>query len=909
MFRKLILASAVSLAMLPGVSWSLGLGGIRSQTALNEPFSGEIDLYDVKPDELDTVKAVLAPPAEFAKVGSDRPHFLTKLRFSSQVTAAGNAVIRVESQEPIREPYLDFLVEITWPKGRIVKGFTVLLDPPVTLSRTAPRVSPPRSVNRGPSYSAAASSPAAPRNATGYPLRYGPVRSGTGLWRVARAVAPSGATVQQTAMALYRSNQDAFIRGNINKLKLGAELEIPTPDELFALDSRAAEREFSRALRGGRVMATPITDISRARQAPARLEIAAAPAPAPVARQPEQAAATPQENGMGAEPEFGAIQRELLIVQESTESTRQEAEELRSRVRELETQLIDIKTLLELRNEQLAQLQSARPAQLDQTAAEVLDIPPDFTVTESEPTVESMPEPELVAELEPELTTEAEPELQPAQESEQITAEVPVDGGDTAVEPPPTVLEVQDEPKVVEAVAASQSSGPGTDTQRPDSVEVPSPPPADKSFLESLSATTLGTAVGIPALLALFGFWALRRRKKVKDDEPRLEGFTGEEASPAEIVASQERDAMSEQPESMPSPLVDSADASSLGSTLSSDFGDLDGDTEEAEILSEVDVYIAFGRYREAENLLNEEIKASPGRMDLRFKLAEVYHATSNAGAFDVLRTELREAGAEDIYPDQWQQLDRFSEELARAGAPAGKSSVVAFRSPSSRVPEGTETTQTLPGSLSQEPNTSEMTTEFELSDLVDGDSLLSEEPFVQRDASDTVSARGGERAEEGAAHGLVVEKADSGGMDSTLEEAERESVTKGGPSSVFDSRFDDLSDLDFHSDQELGAFLPPEPAVPPSLGDSAPAGDGGALDSTHEGAFSKDTTGEEDVFSSQWEMDSGLWDEVATKIDLARAYMEMEDPDAARVILEEVIAEGNEEQKGEAQEMLSRLK
>ena len=133
--RRLNWISALSLALLPALAGALGLGGIRGESALNEPFLGRIELNGVAPEELDGVKVFLAPEAEFTKAGSPRSDFLTGLIFVPEVSPEGKVQVRVTSTKPIREPYLDFLVEVTWPKGRLVKGYTVLLDPPTTLHR------------------------------------------------------------------------------------------------------------------------------------------------------------------------------------------------------------------------------------------------------------------------------------------------------------------------------------------------------------------------------------------------------------------------------------------------------------------------------------------------------------------------------------------------------------------------------------------------------------------------------------------------------------------------------------------------------------------------------------------------------------------------------------------------------
>ncbi len=386
--RLPLMGSALALALAVGDVHALGLGGLRVQSALNQPFVGEIALLDVKPDELDTVKVQIASAEEFGKAGAERYHYLSRLRFSPQISPRGETVIRVSSREPVREPYMDFLLEVTWPKGRLVKGYTVLLDPPVTDGRRPSRIERPVVEPRGVAAAARADTgsgaaapapaprqrqappppavqpappppavqpapiPAALAGATGgFPMRIGPVPRGAGLWRLSTKNAPAGATVAQTAMALYRNSQDAFVGGDINRLRVGKTLVIPNAAELFALGPGAAEREFKAALRGQKVRRSPIADPTPPGPAgESRLTIAgAAPeAPAPGALTAPAATEVPE-----------TVEQELLLVREAGESTRQETAELRDRIRELESQLGEIQQLLKLRNAELARIQGA----------------------------------------------------------------------------------------------------------------------------------------------------------------------------------------------------------------------------------------------------------------------------------------------------------------------------------------------------------------------------------------------------------------------------------------------------------------------------------------------------------------------------------------------------------------------
>lgn len=128
---------AVLSALLISDAWALGLGPIQVHSALNQPFAAEIELSDVQPDELDTVKVRLADESDFRKVGIALHHFLTGLRFNPGVSQQGRPVIRVTSNAPIREPYIGFVLEVNWPKGRFVREYAVHLNTPANVRMTA----------------------------------------------------------------------------------------------------------------------------------------------------------------------------------------------------------------------------------------------------------------------------------------------------------------------------------------------------------------------------------------------------------------------------------------------------------------------------------------------------------------------------------------------------------------------------------------------------------------------------------------------------------------------------------------------------------------------------------------------------------------------------------------------------
>ena len=144
MARKLASAVALITMAVSATVFALGLGDINTGSALNQAFEAEVELLSVDPAELDGVRVRLASPEDFERAGVERPFFLADLKFIPQLNAAGKTVIRVHSDKPIREPFLNFLVEVQWPKGKLVREYTVLLDPPTTLDRRPSRVARPQ---------------------------------------------------------------------------------------------------------------------------------------------------------------------------------------------------------------------------------------------------------------------------------------------------------------------------------------------------------------------------------------------------------------------------------------------------------------------------------------------------------------------------------------------------------------------------------------------------------------------------------------------------------------------------------------------------------------------------------------------------------------------------------------------
>jgi pilus assembly protein FimV len=1056
----LVTLLALSLALVSEAAAALGLGAMRTQSALNQPFYAEIDVFDVKADELDTVKVRLASREDFSQAGAERPHFLTRLNFTPMIGPGGQPIVQVTSREPIREPYLDFLVEVLWPQGRLVKEYTVLMDPPAIGGRRAPTVAqpqvtaperrpppqharrterpdPPAAAPRAsprpqpiPEPAAAARSAPAPLSAdpssamrqpsASFPLRYGPVTSGSGLWKIARRMAPPDATVAQTAMALYRNNQDAFVGGNINLIKVGADLVIPTAEELFALDADGAERQFQDALAGRSVTSKPITDIPEQPE----LRIAVVETDDGAGPGVGEDAADP-----GAPPEkIGDLEEDLLLVRETSESNRQEATELRDRIRELEDQLSDIRRLLELRNEQLAQLQLA-----GRVPAGAKSVAPGLPEPGAQEAAAGSSSPDLDPHAAPSAPAAAASVIddrgrellpkRPAGVGDAVTKD-PIDRTEQvdgiADSPPPgesaslVMAESEKEPMMPRAdltaadIEASDEPDVVDDAQATGSGLLGFLDPVTEPVTDVVSPWALASGVGV-VIVGGLGLVAYRRRRQVTATEPdnlandldpdlslgqtefehanrfaepvpnhssapESDADTGPQSRPpsdgvrslAEALPPGEK--LSLDLDSLPESELDMGQShrpvepvpavgerveshAKAASSINASPLTMNPSTQEADVLAEADIYILYGRYREAESILLDELGNSPHRVDLKYKLAEAYIGSGNRDALVALQARMKADGEDRADPARWFTMEQ---ELARMEPPAE----AADRSAAADIETPTESPPVEP--LGAETASQAITLDLDAGDI---DALGNAAFHESKDAGIGVSVRGAEtsRADElreqmedleldlrdldmlgdlhadtPAATGLPRLDADVASklglpasspelstsspdrdastelgddLDLDLDALDRLAILdeiqpqQEGPMQVLDRLDDNGPGIDRQEMPQSDALLGPALKSGPRPDAEAPldASSGKGADPMTDG-----TVGE--MPSPQWRMDSGPWDEAATKMDLARAYIEMEDPEAARAILQEVLKEGNEEQQGEAKTLLSAL-
>lgn len=342
--RRVLLTLASGSLLYSGMASALGMGDITLHSALNQPLDAEIELLDVGSLSADQIRIALAPPEAFQAAGVERLAFLQDLRFAPLIQG-NSGRIRVVSSNPVREPYLNFLVQISRANSRILREYTVLLDPAPVAASYQSSASP--AVVQASVARSAPAPVALPPSSKGATHR---VQGGESLWLIARSLSSSGSAGSIAALMrdIQLLNPGAFIGGDPSRLKAGATLLLP--------DSAAA--------------IAPVPAV------PAVEEAAPAPAPAP-APEPQPA----------AEPvELAALRRELL---DELAASREENQRLKDMLLQVQTQMESVQAQLEeSRRAAPAQPVAAQPV----AAAETVPSP----AAVAEPAATLAPEPTTV---------------------------------------------------------------------------------------------------------------------------------------------------------------------------------------------------------------------------------------------------------------------------------------------------------------------------------------------------------------------------------------------------------------------------------------------------------------------------------------------------------------------------------
>jgi len=1031
MIRKLAVALSLASVLSASVVQALGLGEASVESTLNQPLKAEIELVNIRDLEDNEILPGLASREEFLKAGVERIYFLSDVRFEVQHKEDGKVVVKLTTNKPVREPFLNFLVEVIWPSGRLLREYALLIDPPIFSEEPLAPVQQVESSSTAGTSTVPASStavaettePVSGATAVSAPsssdATYGPTNSSDTMWAIALNVRPDkSVTAQQTMLAIQKLNPDSFINNNINSLKTGQILRLPELNQIRQLSKREAVRGVIAQNRSfeNKALSRNVVDAAPEEVTPEQVAPVAQPAKTGDELKLVVAEASDADQQSGAHAgesttngSSSALQNDLAITLEKLDQSNLEKKELNSRVTDLEEQLETLQRLLTLKDDQLANLQTQMGQ--DDAVPVVEELPQageavvkEAQVVEGDGVVSGVGS-EIAVDTTPEASESTKPELAPVATTPVATTPVATTPVETApIETPVTKsLSMQ---SVIDLV---------------------------------LNNPLYQALVGGVVILLLLIVWALSRRNAQKEQE-----------------FFETRNEQGEEPGDIFDVDADSDVEGIEGATVGVDDVDLvSGEdvtavqSETEDVIAEADIYIAYGRLDQASQLLENAISSEPQRADIRIKLLEVYAESNEIESFDKQFNEI-EALNDDYALEQATQIRARTE---------GADSAVSIDDLESQLLSGESTGSEghppieydapeegvdLPESdvaddlLSIDEELSDLESELELDSVAEVDDNLAEEDDldidfdineIDLDADESTldeassldfdlgndeqpDSRGDETeldltidedleldleleeeqvvddldleltAEEVSTEAIseleseLVE--DDLGLD--LEVAELDSVSEGAGEEELsldegELSLDDLdleldkidSDLDVNFDAEVSGDeseelvelegdlnLEVEDSLVEDLDAEDLSGDlesDSALeelediadvlagdeslddvsvddleldsavlseelddsidDSLLEGA--ELSLGEDDNFDSELTEDEDFdflagTDEAATKLDLARAYIDMGDADGAKDILEEVSLEGNDEQKQDAQELLKTL-
>jgi pilus assembly protein FimV len=351
-----------------GSANAAGLGKLSVQSALGQPLRAEIELLSVSKEELADITARLASADAFRQARIDRQEALSGLRFSVDQKANGQPVIRITSASAVQDPFLDMLIELNWSSGRMIREYTILLDPPAVarpaeVARPVAAAGSPEASGRQEAVPATGESTRArPTAAAGAasPDRYGPVRSGETLRGIASKVKPAEVSLEQMIVSLYQANKSAFQNNNMNRLNRGRVLNVPDAATAMAITRTEAARTISGHANEWHAYRRKLAEM-------------AGETPDSMPGDASEGRITPQESGRAAasatppkdvlklskgDPGSGKLdaksQERMLAMEEEIAAKGRALQEAQDRVSQLERSVRDMQKLLDLKAQEAA---------------------------------------------------------------------------------------------------------------------------------------------------------------------------------------------------------------------------------------------------------------------------------------------------------------------------------------------------------------------------------------------------------------------------------------------------------------------------------------------------------------------------------------------------------------------------
>ena len=837
---------------------ALGLGELTLHSALDEPFNAEIELVNIGDADENQIFVGLASNEDFERAGVAREFHLLNLKFKADLSDAEHPVVKVSSKESIKEPYLDFVAQLEWPSGRLLREYTLFLDLPVfdtnkSTQATETAVSSPATKKAG-STPERTSRPSAQQSNTPATSSTGGaqyrVKGGDTLWKIATRAELDSTTVQQRMVAIHTANPSAFVNGNANLLKKGVVLRMPEQASVKSINQDQAKQlvaEQSRSWNKGQQQSAVRELIGDVPTATEKEKTASVDGLLRLSTPTETSTSNAQTLGRTADSEGSSassevLQNELGIAQEELDRSKRENLELKAKLAGLEAQLSTTSKLLELENDEL------KAVQLGVSADEKAD--------------------------------------QASSEADSSSSEADA-SATAAVETAPVV---SDDPGVGDKGRLSEAP-------------VKGPLSGLFAFFQSNWMPLLGLVV------VLLGVLLLVAKSKKEDQPEQVEPFLSpdidtakaEEESSFETGSHKEEERQIEAEPAFSEPESEAVAPVEVA--------------EEVDPIGEADIYLSLGNFSEAENVIEKAIEAAPNESKLHLKRLDLFAAQQDAKGFDA------------YYPT----LVALGDEIATATAERLRGNIQeeVFDEPVEATHE-----PTLEEQVAEELGIEGL--ELDLSDMAEpqadaADELVSELDELALEAD--LESSFVDRDESGAdADELVLDlneadaELDLSDVELDLSEIEldlkpaqetTQSASEESDEDLENALFGDISlpdELDDLSteieidlpDLESDEFASDEIELPGLASDEVDLQDT-KLESTDDEGLELSLDSFD--FDSDDDLDLEVGeDESNTQLELAQAYVDMGDESGAKDILAEVLSNGSDEQKQQANELLAKL-
>ena len=634
--KKIAFALSLSTAL---TAHAAGLGSMISSSKLGEPLNAEIELLAVTPGELSSIQAALASEQVYQDQMLEKPASYPFIKIEVGNNTKGQPILKLSSTQPITEAFLDMLIQVDWPTGRLVKEYTLLLDPPgfnsnyvseaaglpisrqpqpssSTQNKSATEVTPPASPEpqkQAPAKAGAAKPKEASTPAAETPENAVTTERGDTLYAIARQMKPDNVSTEQMLAALYQANKQAFDGKNMNRLKVGKIVRMPDQATLDSMSRPQAQSMVAEHAANWHAYKNSLAKVVKESE-PGNAGGNTQQSAGKIGSAVPQAKAGKDVLKLSAGDEKSTAQADkaankAIAAQEDATAKANAIKEEQSRAAALEKQVADMKKLMDMKNNALAQAeknaaQTAAEAKAKETPA---------------PSAQEKPAEQAAAQAKaPPVAEKPVPQEKPAAEQAPVKAE-------------PTV----------KPEAATAELKPDTSAQPPSFMHVL------LQRLKNISPVLPWALIALPVLLCIWALIRIRRKKQIDTFEDVIVTSPATEMQNNTVFGDTQAAA--------------SGDTSFLTDFSQSGVGGMI-DSHDVDPIAEAEVYMAYGRDAQAEEILKDAMQKDPERQELKLKLLEIYQATGNKAAFESLASEVyAKVGASD---PSWAKVSAMGQKL-----------------------------------------------------------------------------------------------------------------------------------------------------------------------------------------------------------------------------------------------------